>query len=110
MTEIEPGAFDGCRSLTTLVLPDSLTSIGRGAFNSCSALTSLTIPHSVEKIDSFAFRNCSSLKKLTLPPHLPRHPFLGCPPDCEIVPPMELSVYTVPVLRSGGKDRCAGGC
>ena len=38
------GAFAGCSGLTSITIPNSVTSIGGGAFNSCSGLTSITIP------------------------------------------------------------------
>jgi len=38
------GAFDGCSNLTSVILPDSLTSIGTYAFWGCTSLTSVTIP------------------------------------------------------------------
>ena len=41
MTSIEDKAFDGCSSLTSVVIPNSMTSIGRGAFYFCSSLTSV---------------------------------------------------------------------
>jgi formylglycine-generating enzyme required for sulfatase activity len=48
-------------SLTTLIIPDSVTSIGDGAFSWCSSLTSITIPDSVTSIGDGAFRGCTSL-------------------------------------------------
>ncbi len=37
-------AFAGCKSLTSVTVPDSVTSIGNGAFYECTSLTSVTIP------------------------------------------------------------------
>ena len=49
-------------SLTTIILPNSITSIGMHAFNGCSGLTgTLTIPSSVVSIGGYAFYNCSGL-------------------------------------------------
>ena len=55
MTSIEEEAFDGCVSLTSLVIPDTVTSIGEDAFSDCTALTELTIPDSVTSIGDHAF-------------------------------------------------------
>ena len=48
-------------TLTSITIPDSVTSIGSNAFNGCSGLTSIIIPDSVTKIGGYAFRNCRSL-------------------------------------------------
>ena len=47
---IGPNAFSNKYYLTSVTIPDSVSSIGDGAFQSCSSLTSLTIPNSVTSI------------------------------------------------------------
>ena len=59
--------FIGCRSLTSLVIPDSVTNIGDYAFSGCRSLTSLVIPDSVTNIGDYAFEGCGSLSSLVLP-------------------------------------------
>ncbi len=61
VTSIGKYAFDGCRSLSTVNLGSSVTSIGSSAFNNCLALTTITIPASVTSIDEFSFTGCSHL-------------------------------------------------
>ena len=64
---IADGAFSDCSSLTSIVIPDSVTSIGGSAFYGCSSLTSIVIPDSVTSIGGYAFYNCSSLTSITIP-------------------------------------------
>ncbi len=48
-------AFAGCESLTSVTIPNSVTSIGDSAFSECTSLTSITIPNSVTYIGEHAF-------------------------------------------------------
>ena len=67
ITSISGGAFSGCSGLTSLTLPDGITSIGEYAFSGCSGLTSLTLPDGITSIGEYAFNGCSGLTSLTLP-------------------------------------------
>ncbi len=58
---IGSSAFYYCSGLTSMTIPNSVTSIGKNAFDGCSGLTSVTIPNSVTSIESYAFRDCSGL-------------------------------------------------
>ena len=60
-------AFYNCTGLTSIEIPNSVTSIGSSAFHNCSGLTSITIPNSVTSIGSGAFYNCSSLYSIEIP-------------------------------------------
>ena len=61
------GAFYGCRGLTSITIPNSVTSIGDYAFYECSSLTSVTIPDSVTSIGDHAFWYCTALTSVTIP-------------------------------------------
>ena len=61
VTAIVGYAFDQCTSLTSIELPDSLTTIGDRAFSYCTSLTSIVIPKGVTTIDGNAFYGCKSL-------------------------------------------------
>ena len=67
VTSIGGSAFDNCRSLTSMTIPDSVTSIGDSAFRYCTSLTSVTIPDSVTSIGDLAFQYCTSLTSVTIP-------------------------------------------
>jgi Flp pilus assembly protein protease CpaA len=60
-------AFNGCLSLTNVTIGTGVTSIGNEAFAFCTNLASITIPDSVTSIGSEAFYLCSSLGSVTIP-------------------------------------------
>jgi hypothetical protein len=64
VTSIGVEAFAYSTGLTSITIPDSVTSIGERAFSGCSSLTSITIPNSVTSIGNDAFRGCSSLESI----------------------------------------------
>jgi hypothetical protein len=66
VTSIGEKSFEGA-DLTSVTIPDSVTSIGIWAFYSCSSLTSVTIPGSVTSIGDWAFDYCTSLPSVTIP-------------------------------------------
>ena len=53
--------------ITSITIPDSITSIGPHAFVNCFSLKSITIPDSVTSIGDYAFLNCKSLTSITIP-------------------------------------------
>ena len=57
-TTIKKYAFYYGKSLTSITMPNTITSIGDSAFGNCSELTSVTISNSVTNIASYAFSGC----------------------------------------------------
>ena len=64
---IADDAFSGCSYLTSVVIPNSVKSIGNWAFYACINLTSIEIPNSVTSIGGLAFYNCKGLTSVTIP-------------------------------------------
>ena len=60
-------AFSWCRSLSKIVIPSSVTSIGDSAFYGCDSLSEIVIPSSVTSIGDRTFCGCSSLKYISIP-------------------------------------------
>ena len=60
-------AFYGCYSLSEIVIPSSVTSIGDRAFLGCRSLSEIVIPSSVASIGDRAFSSCDSLKYISIP-------------------------------------------
>ncbi len=58
------GAFDGCSGLTSITIPDSVTSIAGNAFSDCYSITSITIGKGMTNIGAFSFSNCYALAEV----------------------------------------------
>ena len=65
VTSIGAGAFHFCDAMTYIELPETLVSIGNEAFRHCDALTYIIIP-GVDTIGEYAFYSCDKLDQVTL--------------------------------------------
>jgi hypothetical protein len=85
------------KALKTIILPNSITSIGDYAFYGCQAITEITIPNSVTTINMHAFLNCSGLKVIkclnSTPPTLETDCFSGVTPTVVYVPVGMVATY-----------------
>ena len=67
VTSIGDFAFQNCSSITNATIGNSVTSIGRSAFDSCYIMTSATIGNSVTSIGDYAFKSCTDLQSVIIP-------------------------------------------
>ena len=65
VTGIASSAFSECPALTSVTVPNGVTTIEESAFKQCVRLTSITLGSSVESVETFAFSGCNNLKSLT---------------------------------------------
>lgn len=102
---IDEWAFNGCAGLTSISIPNSVTSIMYQAFDGCTGLSSLTIPSSVIKVGTDAFANCTGLTSVIIlcsPTEITTvGAFMGCSNlkeitfDCEVVTGLFYGLRTV---------------
>ena len=64
---IADAAFECCRSLSSVKIPNSVTNINEWAFGYCDSLESIIIGDSVESIGEYAFYRCISLTNIRIP-------------------------------------------
>ena len=88
------GAFWYCSSLSEIVIPSSVTSIGDRAFDTCSSLSEIAIPSSVTSIGDWAFSGCDSLSEIVIPSgvtSIGKGAFYGCRSLSEIIIPSSVT-------------------
>ena len=70
INKISYKAFQGCKNITSIVIPSNVTSIGTHAFAFCSRLTSVSLPEGIKELKSDAFCFCYNLISVTIPSSL----------------------------------------
>lgn len=100
---ISQNAFAGCRELSVINLPASVTEIGVSAFENCAMLKALTIPEKTAKIGERAFAGCRSLAKLSVPASVN---YLGGEAfaDCLKLSSLEFAGYDYTYINSNGLE------
>ena len=70
LTTIADGSFANCSALNHVTIPDNVTKIGTSAFCVCNALSDIPLGRSLTTIGDFAFKNCDNLETIQLPSNL----------------------------------------
>ena len=65
VTSIGSYAFQTCSNLTSITLSDDITTINNNTFQNCSKLESISIPAGIGRIGDYAFQNCKALTTVT---------------------------------------------
>lgn len=98
--------FIGKTALTSVTLPEGVTSICASAFQGCSNLTSINIPEGVEQIFDYAFTNCTNLAEIILPDALE---YVGVQSFAYCTSLKDLTIMSgVLVISSGAFMGCSG--
>lgn len=61
------GAFSGCTNLETVTFPETLTCIGSESFENCESLKSVILPNNLDTLNPEAFKGCTSLESISIP-------------------------------------------
>ncbi len=81
--------------MTSIALPNSLTSITSSAFESCSSLASISLPAGISSIEDYTFYGCGKLKSFSLPTNLTNigyGAFVYCPLTSLTIPNKVVSI------------------
>lgn len=67
-TSIRASGFEGCTNLTSVTMPNTITSMASGGyqFQNCTSLTSVTMSSNLEEISNYCFSGCSDLVNVNL--------------------------------------------
>ena len=105
VTGIKEQVFANCSALTSVSLPDGLTTIGNKTFEYCSSLATVSIGNSVTTIGNAAFANCTSLTGITLPDGLTtigNEAFFNCTSLTGITIPNTVTSIGIAAFRNSG--------
>ena len=107
VTSIPDDAFAFCSQLTNISIPNSVTFIGFSAFNSCTSLKSITLPSSLSTIQSSAFYNCGNLETIRIPvsvTFIGNYAFAGCPSLMTVTYPGSKTQWDDDITKGSNND------
>jgi hypothetical protein len=67
VTSIADGGFAGCMVLTNIIIPNSVTFIGDSAFDGCTEIPKISLPSGLTGIGNYLFVGCHDLASVTIP-------------------------------------------
>lgn len=81
VTAIAPHGFTDCTGISTVILPDTLETIGEGAFAGCTDIRGIWFPESMRRVGDGAFRDCIGLESVAVQKgmeYIGTEAFTGC--------------------------------
>ncbi len=104
VTRISPRAFTRKYEISSVFIPDTVTSIGREAFYICPKLRYLHLPRNLKIIDNNAFNYCRALEEVFIPVgtiHIGRHAFYDCAALTSVTIPNSVGFFGEDVFALG---------
>lgn len=94
LQELESSTFEGCKSLISLEIPESITTLPKAFAQGCSSLKNVVLPKTLKTIENRALCKCESLTSLEIPEgitDLPSYFVAGCSSLKNVVLPKSLN-------------------
>lgn len=67
VTKIQDRAFENCKTLKSITIPNSVTQLGESVFMYCENLSNVNLPNNLKNIPDSTFTNCTNLTQITIP-------------------------------------------
>lgn len=104
ITSLGNNCFQHCKNLIYVKLPDNITSLGDYVFTSCSKLSSIKLPDTLTSLGEYCFSFCDGLTSLLLPNSITTLGE-GCFMGCE-----NIETITLPSNITSLPANCFSGC